>query len=666
MKTRVPSDLLWIIGWSLFIGGVSLFVAVADPKPSSRILYGVFAALYLITALGLYRMKPWGRVLGGTVLLLGAVVHGIALLKGFTGARVIRCLMNLYWGVYLFLPATRRMFAVSSGSSFDRVGCLVLAINLLLVVVAAVALLALKAPTWLALVVVGILLVPYVFFEDRIAARLIHWFAPRPDDLDRPGWAAFKSARETWRRGDLDGAERLLQPLAPTLSVRLIRGLLRMDRAKTSEGLDRILYDYSALAGAEARDAILKECQAADLDARIADRAALVDDLLEDDARAYPLFAAELDARIQNITGRIFISNASFQHREDWETTRRKLCTGDRGRIWLTIRLWDAQCPEAAEAVAASSKDPQLAGLAALAARLNFKGVSGLDENWLTANSFNLCLLPGFSDAARLLYLDSPYLDAIGTEAAAARMPARLEYVARLRRLREEYPSESWIEIPWLMALLIADPDQVPRKKKKFEAWWLERRAAQVEFDGAFVSGLEAAKRGDWTRAEEAFGEAKKAWPERSCAAYNHGLSLLHLERFADGEALFEALAKKEPDEAVYWMRLGDARRALGRIPAALEAYRTAARLGGVEEQIAFRLGTTLAAEGRDEEAEKQLDALTGPDPEKIEEVASFLESQGIYRLAARYREKALQQRLGEKPSDKDDSPEDEEDLEPA
>lgn len=660
ITTRFPGNLLWIIFWLLFVGALALLVVALSPSRPVRILYGAFSALYLIAAVGLYRLQHWGRVLGGVILLLGAGLMFLSLLKGFTSSKLFRGLMNLYWGAYLFLPSTRRLFEGSAGARFTLQGCLsqvVWVVPLTALVVAAVTL---KIPPWAGITATLVIVIAYgVLLEDRVNRWIAARFSPRPEDLEPAAWRAVRAAQQARLEGDFDRAERLAAPLPLSLTVRALRGLLVMDRALRSEGLRRAIYDSTWIAPAEARERLLEESRSSDLDALVAERAALVDDLLEDEARPRSFFAEEADERIQKITGQLFLSNPVFQHREAW-ARRRPSCSGARARTWLTVRLWDAQAPEAAQEAAAGAGDAALQEIASLSFRLDQAARGLFNEEWVAENSLNLCLLPIPADAARLLYLDSPYLGVLGSEAVAARLSARLELVSRLRSLRDEYPAESWIEVPWLIAQLTGDTGG-RRTRAKFEKWWASRRAAQAVFDGAFISGLDAARRDDWESAERHFAEAERCWPERTCAVYNRALALLQLDRHREAEEIFARLAAAEPDEAVFWMRTGDARRLQGRGATAIEAYRKAARLGGLEEEVALRLGLTLAAEGREDEAERELDAATSgeADAEQLEQLAAFLESEGVYRLASRYREQAFQRRLGEKPTG--DEEEDEE-----
>ncbi len=651
-KTRFPGDLLWIILWCLFLAGTHLYIATFSKEPAPRATFGVLGAAYLIAAVGLYRLQHWGRILAGVLFFIGVGLSLFAFRKGFSGANLFRLLMNLYWGVYLLQPSTRRLFEGSSGARLSLPGCISQAVYLVGILSLVALLLVLKSPKWVGIVVIlGVLVAYALFLEDRMNRWLAARFSPKPDDLDRAAWDAVRNAQQARVEGDLDRAERLLAPLPDSLTVRVLRGLLVMDRALRSEELRRALYDSAWVAPVAARDRLLEESRGADLPALVAERTALVDGLLEDDARPRSFFGEEADDRLQRITGQVFVSNPLFQHREAWEK-RRSLCSGERARTWLTARLWDAQAPEAAREAAGGSGDASLVELANLSIRLDQAARGLFSEDWASENSLNLCLLPIPADAARLLYLDSPYIAVLGPEPVAARLSARLELVSRLRRLRDEYPAESWIEIPWLLAQLTGDTGG-HRTRSKFEKWWASRREAQLAFDGAFVSGLDAARHQNWKRSEQLFGEAVRAWPERTCAVYNHALALLQLDRHKEAEAIFAHLAAAEPDEAVFWMRTGDARRLQGQGGPAIEAYRKAAKLGGLEDEVALRLGLTLAAEGREDEAERELDAATARefDADRLEELASFLESEGVYRLASRYREQAFQKRLGDKPT---------------
>jgi predicted Zn-dependent protease len=238
--------------------------------------------------------------------------------------------------------------------------------------------------------------------------------------------------------------------------------------------------------------------------------------------------------------------------------------------------------------------------------------------------------------------------------------------VSALRSLRDDYPEDSWIEPPFLLVHLTGQPIRRFRTRGGFERWWVEQRPKQADFDSALSSGLDAAEREDWAAAERAFAEAERAWPERSCSTYNRAVALLRLERPAEAEPLFAALAAREPDEALFHMRRGDALRLLGRTAQALEAYRETAKRGGLEEEVSLRFGLLFAGQGRTEEAVRAFDAAAGKDADAqtLESLADYLESEGIYSLAAHYREEALAKGLESKEEETPDEGEEEGDEE--
>jgi Tfp pilus assembly protein PilF len=403
----------------------------------------------------------------------------------------------------------------------------------------------------------------------------------------------------------------------------------------------------------EARDPAL------DLDACVQERAEVVDALLADAFSKRPLFVGEADDAIQRITGRIFVGNEEYAHREAWAVARPR-CTGARGRAWLTLRLWEKMAQEAAEAVAEGSPDRLLREAAGVSRRFAEGAKDGrLTPEWVEENAHALGVLPMFADAFRLLYLELPYLERFGTEAVVSRLCVRLELVATLRRLRDEYPEESGGWTATMLALLAGQSKGLMLKKKRFDPWWAERRESQATFDARFAAGLEAAAKEGWEEGATAFGDAAAAWPERACARHNGAVCLLRAGRSAEAEALLEALTAEEPDEPLYWLRLGDARRAAGKSREALAAYREAAKLGGLEQAASVRLGLALADEGRDDEARKELDAAAGPEPDAdtLEGLADFLEQEGVFGLAHHYRQKALGERLSSEDDEDEDPP---------
>jgi tetratricopeptide (TPR) repeat protein len=315
---------------------------------------------------------------------------------------------------------------------------------------------------------------------------------------------------------------------------------------------------------------------------------------------------------------------------------------------------------EAAEAVAQGSPDRLLREAADVSRRFAEGAKDGmLTPDWVEENAHALGVLPMFADAFRLLYLELPYLERYGAEAALSRLVVRLELVATLRRLRDEYPNEAGGWTATMLALLAGQSKGLMLKKKRFDPWWAERRESQATFDARFAAGLDAAAKEAWEDGAKAFGDAAAAWPERACARHNGAVCLLRAGRAAEAASLFEALTAEEPDEPLYWLRLGDARRAEGRSREALAAYRRAAKLGGLEQAASVRLGLALADEGRDDEAKKELDAAAGPEPDAdtLDRLADFLEQEGVFGLAHHYRQKALGERLAAEDEDESQDP---------
>lgn len=656
---RIPGDVITLACCFLFLGTLSLLGAVATDRPSLRLTMGAFTAIHYLVAMGLFRLRPWARVTSGVLLLVSFGLSLLSLRTGIGFNKVFRVCFSLGWAVYIFAPSTKRLFLSTAVTRFSLAGALNQGANLLCIIPLIVLALVFHVPVWLTSVSILVLLGIYtVYWEDRVSRWLTARLAPRPADLDAASWTVVRTALRARERGDLDVAGQLLTPLADSLTVGNLRGLLVMDRALQSEGLLRVLYDATWVAPPSARPHVVQALESCDLPALVEQRARLVAGLLEDEAQAHSVFLEETDALLQKITGQTFVANTVFQHREAW-LRGRSLCTGSQAHTWLTVRLLDAQVLAAANQVALRSGEPSLGRLTEFSLRLDEAGSGNLTAEWIVEHAPTLCVAPVLSDVARLLYLDSPFVKIHGNEVFAQRLTARVELITLLSRLWRDYAEDSRIEVPYLLARLTGRPDR-HRSWARFDAWWRKHRAHQEAFDCAFVAGLDAARRGEWDHAERAFGEAGRAWPERTCAAYNRGLALLQIDRDPEAEVLFTRLAQEEPEESLFWMRLGDAQRSQRKLAAAIEAYQRAASLGDLGQGVALRLGITLAADGREAEAERALAKSAGEnaDADRLEALSAFLESEGIYRLASRYRERAFLQRLGEKTPESEDAEE--------
>src|SRR5262245_30338013 len=87
--------------------------------------------------------------------------------------------------------------------------------------------------------------------------------------------------------------------------------------------------------------------------------------------------------------------------------------------------------------------------------------------------------------------------------------------------------------------------------------------------------------------------EALALQPQHVGALGVLGSALHTLERYAEAEGVFEALTRRIPSEALYWMNLGTARRCSGRYDAALSAYAQAAQLGCATADFFYNVGLT-------------------------------------------------------------------------
>lgn len=654
---RVPSDLYGPVLWSGLLGTLCLLVANGSAgawKP----VWGGIGLVFLGVAVALLRLRPWARVAAGTLFSLALAAQlAVLVSKGFNGKLLFYMAMNAWWAVYMFRPSTRRIFEASGAAAFDVPGCATQLLSIAFVLAVGVPFAVAGLPFgWAVAGMLAVYALYAALLEKRVERALRRRLATRPPELDDEAWARFRRAQDLRAAGDVDGALDALAGLSPAPCVRALQGLLFLARPDAGGPLRRFVFDSDYAPDEEARETMVREARdpSIDLEACVQERAEVVDALLADAFSKRPLFVQEADAAIQRITGRVFVGNEEYAHREAWAAAR-PLCTGTRGRTWLVLRLWERMAQGAAEGVAEGSADVLLREATGVSRRFAEGAKDGtLTQAWVEENAHALGVLPMFADAFRLHHLDLPYLERYGAEAVTSRILLRLELVALLRRLRDDYPAEAGTWTAMLLALLAGQSRKLMLKKKRFDPWWAKRRESQATFDARFAAGLRAAAAEDWAAGAAAFEEAAEAWPERACARHNHAACLLRDGRAEEAEGLFETLTAEEADEPLYWLRLGDARRARGKSREALTAYRTAAKLGGLEQAAAVRLGLLLADEGREDEAMRELDAAAGPEPsaETLEGLADFLEEEGVFGLAHHYRQKALGERLSDPEED--------------
>jgi tetratricopeptide (TPR) repeat protein len=118
-------------------------------------------------------------------------------------------------------------------------------------------------------------------------------------------------------------------------------------------------------------------------------------------------------------------------------------------------------------------------------------------------------------------------------------------------------------------------------------------------------------------RAEEAALAIAPADPQ---ALNGKGLLLADVGRHAEAASAFEAAAKYDPTNAVYLANLGNAKRALGDLAGASEAYHRALDRDAVLGDAANGLGVVLVQQGRPADAVPWL--------ERAAKDASFIEAQ--------------------------------------
>lgn len=652
VRSRIPGSLLLVLFWCGLIAAGLLILGRQAADPVLRPALIGIGALMAVLTVALYRMMNWARWVAGIGFALNALA-GIGRM-GFTefsfrGLSQVVLASWLAW--YLLSPSTGRLFARSRGARLDLVGAVSFGFLLLAVVAITAAAFALPVPGWAQTTLVIVVSLAYlIVMEPRLRRAFAAHLAPVPKELDRAGRRAFRAARVARHRGELDRA-RELAGLLPDLSpVRVLRGLISLDASRSSGLLRRIVFEGDYAPPEKSRDDVLTESRASAVEEIVAERAELIEGLVAVAGAASSIFPEELVPALEKITGIVFVSNEEYRYAEWWQKARPK-CTGDFALPWLVARLWEAQCLRAARDVAQRTEDRLLIEAATLACVLDEAPHADPSSDWLAERASSLCLLPRLAEIFGLLQLDLGLIRSRGPAFAANRVRLRLALADRVRRVWEDYGDTCSIEPPWLLFHLTGSEPRPLRVRNKFDLWWEGHRAAQERFDRTFARGLDAAGKDEWEEAQKAFAEAGEAWPERLGATYNRALSLMRLERHDEAEPLLMKLTQLEKKEPLNWMRLGDCRREKGELPRAIEAYEEAARLGGMRDDLALRLGVTLAQEGREDQAQKTLAQALGPNPDReaLEAISSILESEGAFGLAQHYREQAFYRDLGGK-----------------
>jgi hypothetical protein len=507
------------------------------------------------------------------------------------------------------------------------------------------------------------------FFALMPGTRFRHWLADRgallrrgPDGLTRAQRQTIRDALRLWRMADPRSAAKVLAALPDSRDVRIVRGLLNASnpRANGIEDrplLTRVLTNADWSPASDDAAAIGLEIIAAPIEAMAESRAQLIDAIVDAAQAPHVLTAADIEEALHTTTGQ------AFDHpREaaEWWTRTRPLCTGDEALAWAVARLGEAQCLSAGETVAQRSNDPLLLEMATLSHVLDELASGRPEFDWLEGHTWSFALVPEMADMQGLLLLDSPFIAVNGARDVADRLEVRLRLVDYVRQTWRRFEGETTVEPPWILHHLTSPAGRTIRELARFDSWWSGEAPRQIAFDQALAAGLRASAREAWEEAETGFRTAMRVWPERECGRYNLAITLMRLERYDEAEAILLDLARTDPREPLWWMRLGDCRRKQGRGPAALQAYRESATRGGVEFALALRMGLTFAAQGLEGDAEEAFGAVLGvsPEPQMLEEISDALEAEGVFGLAARYRTRAMYSKLDGPPPPTGEDPE--------
>jgi len=655
---RVPNDLYWIALWAVGAGLFLLADSAADAGSAGGLVEAAGGALLLAVVPGLLRLQRWARVAGALVLAaLGATAAAALFRDEVTTRRVLTVVMSGYATVYLLAGSTRRLFGEGGPARLTLQGAapVLLATGAL----AALAAAGLPRPVVLGLAGAGVLV--YLVSARSWDRRLSLLLTPRPPGLDPAAWRRFRRARAARVRGDLDDAAARLEALGDDPVVALERDLLALDRARREGGLERVVLDAEFEPRPSEARRIAAACREADLEALLTRRAELIDRLVADAADPRSCFAFEYEHALEALTGVVFVNNPESQFRR-WWAERRVAQAGPAGLRWLVFRLWKAECPDAALAVAARTDDELLQAAAGLARLLDSPDGTPPPVDRLEELVLLLALPPQVADGLGLFLVDDALVVRHGPAWVRAVTGLRRRLVDWLRQAWADCPEDVWLEASWLLRHLTGAPLRLVRARARFERWWAARRAAQERFEESMARGVAAAAEEAWQVAEAAFARAAEAWPERTCAPYDRACALLALGRADEALPLLQRLAEAEPKEGRWRRRLGDALANVGRLDEAAATYQRAMELGELEpKEPAAERGLRLAAEGKADEARELLDKVTADaDPADLDRVVLELESRGEYELARRYQDRAFRRALQRREAQGFDPDEDE------
>ncbi|MBI3267715.1 MAG: hypothetical protein HYZ53_01735 [Planctomycetes bacterium] len=601
---------------------------------------------------GLYRRARGARgtaILAARLLVLGSAAwwttHGFACIGGFA---LLHFVLDHLW---LTAGPTRRILDPAAGR-WSVSGALWVREALTTLTLLGPPLLAylVGAPGWAATLVV-LLLLFWGMSRPGPCSRIATALLPLPGDLDPEGAARIRRARSALRRRSLELAEALLDGLPRVRSVRVLQGLVEMERARRGLGLRRAIWDAEFAPSVEDARHIAKEiagCTSSQLAESVAARFSLLDDLLADLTDPRPLFVAELCW----INDRLFPAPAFMNLEHELlegalrERKRRREADAEGGEAlrWLVARLWHAGCSSAAVQVARMLGEADMLLLARLRAVLDGADWTEPEEaaEGVRQASFHLLALSAHAGRWRL---DHEFLSEEGRPALREELGAHPALVDRAQALWQRYEPEIGRGFGGLQDGLVGRMRVVPTRRARLTAWWCEHRAALERYLSSFGRGLEEVEDGSWLEAAKFFADAQDARPDLVCAAYNRAYALREAGRLLDAEQVLCVLAGSARWPAFYWLRLGEVRHEQGRRSSALGAWREAVRRGELEVADHALAIARLQQEGLPEEGRRAADSiLTGlEEVEELEEWAAALEAQGEMDLAALFGRKAFE-----------------------
>lgn len=662
--------MLWILLWSLTWTGLALHQLMAEGAARSPLVVGV-GALHLVLFLGLATLRPWARWLGVFSFGGGALWITAQLAAGGGPLLWVCALLFCLWATSYLLSTTTRDLVEEPGIGWPSLQSLA---PMGILVLGATVIWALRLPWGVSLMAGAVFVLTYLVIEERLHAWISVYLSPRPREFrdEDEHWRLFRDARRARLRGDLAGARRLLErlPLAVlrrSRATRVLSGLIALDAARRSPpGSGPSELARVTLAGEHAggqstseQDAALAEwIKDAELDALLRPlrmRASLIEGLLEDAADARSSFALQSGSALSLLSGEHFVTNVELGFRRLWRAERERQ-TGERGLRWLALRAWRAERYASAHALAqraaqeapGEEKAAQLVSITALALTFSQASSRMTDPRWREAEHERLLLATSLADSMGWLLMDSPHFEQRGVVHLASRFAERRALLVAVRELWDEFPTEAGATARWLLHLLADVPISGLRRRARFDRQWSQLAAGHEGYERGLISGMRASAEGMWEVAANTFEAAAAAAPQRTSAAYNHAFSRIELGEHERAEAILLDLTEREPNEAFWWLRLGDCRRQRGALAEALSAYSEAVKKEGLGGRVALRLGLTLVADGKPEEAERFLNAALDQanEPELIEQLAAVLEAEGAFDLARRYHHKAFLQQL--------------------